>query len=62
MTAQQRAELVRLAKIDYREPHREITEDTFCDSDEWAERSTTRWLNWLAETVENQTPNRRKEK
>jgi hypothetical protein len=35
------------------------SEDTFCDSDEWAEYRNREWLNWVAE---NETPNRRKEK
>lgn len=61
MTAQQRAELERLAKIDYREPHREITEDTFCDSDEWIRQRETRWLEQI-ETTEKMGGNRRKEK
>jgi hypothetical protein len=52
-------EIERLAKIDSREVYRDITEDTFTDSDEWAEHRNREWLNWVAE---NETPNRRKEK
>jgi hypothetical protein len=52
-------DIEKLAKIDSREVYRDITEDTFTDSDEWAERQTREWLNWVAE---NETPNRRKEK
>lgn len=52
-------DIEKLAKIDSREVYRDITEDTFTDSDEWAEHRNREWLNWVAE---NETPNRRKEK
>jgi hypothetical protein len=70
-------DIERLAKIDSREVYRDIAEDTFCDSDEWLERQTREWLNWLADGeksdhpgdlplnntfVENESGNRRKEK
>jgi hypothetical protein len=53
-------DIEQLAKIDSREVYREVTEDTFTDSDEWLDREAL-WLRWV-EAEENQTPNRRKEK
>ena len=53
-------DIEKLAKIDSREAYRDITEDTFVDSDEWLDREAL-WLRWV-EAEENETPNRRKEK
>ena len=49
-----------LAKIDSREVYRDITEDTFTDSDEWLEHRSYEWeLNLV---TENSGEIRRKEK
>ena len=50
-------EIERLAKIDSREVY--ANEEMFCDSDEWLER---RSYEWVRDLMENETPNRRKEK